>query len=228
VTATDPAPGAREREQVVARWPDLWRQLTRGVNGVHLAGGGLHVGGGGAGVQTSILTARLAVDAMLGRPLPPAVTSPLAAALYRLNTRGTPVSEIEAWFDRARGWRGRLAADVCPLAVRSWSRCGIKPHTAQEDAGGSLVDRCADTRQPDEYLVAVPHLDRTVVAELLRVSDGTQTVRALAVDAGFDVDQLLEWMQALWQHNALTWLPPQEGLTAVVRCRLSDSGPEET
>jgi thioredoxin reductase len=114
-------PGAIGR--MVAEWPDFWEQLVDGSRGIRIAGGGLHIGGGGAGVHGSIFLSYLAIQAILRRPFPESLAPPLPAAIWKARLPEF-ASEVRRWFDRARGFRFDLVADVCPLAIRSWTRIG--------------------------------------------------------------------------------------------------------
>lgn len=209
------APGAIER--TLADWPDFWEQLVQGSRGIRVAGGGLHIGGGGGGVQASIFLAYLAIQAILRRPFPESLAPPLPAAIWKTRIAGF-ANEVRHWFDRARRFRFDLIADVCPLAIRSWTRNGIDSVHVGEDATGLLlppVDKSVS--HVGDYLLSGPMLDRESVADILRVADGTQSVRSIFMGTDLDLNDILPWLKVLWYHNALTWLPPKGGLEDVKR-----------
>lgn len=204
--------------EVAARWPDFRRQLLQGVANVHLAGGGLHIGGAGAGIQFSILTSRLAVHSMKHGACPPSLDSPLPVALLRLATAPGLVAEVERWCDSVRGYRYELVAEVCPLAIRAWSRIGIRPPLAVEDATGALRSDGNEDGSDRYVLRGRDQLDGAAIGEIVRVADGIQSVRALARSVGLPPWALLRWMNGLWYRNGLSWLPPMGGLSNVERC----------
>jgi hypothetical protein len=179
--------------------PDLWRLVFDGAARIRLAGGALHSGGAHAGVIASILTARLAVEAVAGRPRPPGFTPPLPRAILE-------------WC-RAEPWRAappfeRLAA-LCPLAVASWTRG--TPRLLVEDAAGRLTGAEGGGHK---YLLGRLAGD-PFAAQVLDAADGTVSVAELAAEAELDTADerahLVRVLCALWRANALTWLPPPGG-----------------
>lgn len=202
-------------ERTLAEWPDFWSQLVHGSRGIRVAGGGLHIGAGGGGVQPSIFLAYLAIQAILQRPFPESLKPPLPATIWKTSNVGF-ANEVRRWFDQARGFRFDLVADICPLAIRSWTRIGIDSVHAGEDPTGLLLPPVDESRVSD-YLLSGPNLDRESVAEILRVADGTQSVQSIFSETDLDLADVLPWLRVLWYHNALSWLPPKEGLEGVRR-----------
>jgi hypothetical protein len=182
-------------ERILAARPDLWEHVF-GDRRIRLAGGALHAGGADAGVVSSILTARLAVEAIAGKPRPPGFEPPLAAAISRW-VRAEPWRESPA-FDRVAALR--------PLAVRSWTR--HTPRLLSEGAEGELGHT---TTAITKYLRGDASLG-ALASSILEAADGMATVAELADDAELhdpiDRAALVQALGLLWRAGALTWLPP--------------------
>jgi len=182
-------------QAAMVAWPDLRTRLLGGVNGIRLAGGGLHIGGAHSGVRVSINTAVLAVRDVAGFPPPDYLaTAPLPVALARWVQLPPPEAPWE------------LVAPLRPLRIAAWTRTNMAMRSRdsfeaapQPVAGGSpflLAPR------PDD-----PRLDAVLAA-----SDGSRSVGEISVDLGLASDRdrqgLIRLLRYLWWNNALTWLPP--------------------
>jgi hypothetical protein len=188
-------------------WPDFRTRLLGGVNGIRLAGGGLHIGGAHSGVKVSIETARVAVRDIAGRPLPdylagPPVPLPLALARFVQSPPAEPSPS--------------LLGPLRPLRITSWtrttmalrSRDNFEARPQAVDAGQGPGGRSPG---PSPYLL-VPEPEDPRVRRILALSDGSHSVDAIARELGdpseTGVRRLLGPLRFLWQNNALTWLPP--------------------
>lgn len=200
-------PSLEEKAAALREKPDLYEHLVAGKHGVHLAGGPLHLGEAGAGVAVSIRTAMLAVDAICGKPLPEAIRPPLATALKHWNLSATARRNFD------------LIAPLRPLAVGAWTRNWLpldfsgSPGYAEDHQGDHTVARPVSA--PDAFLLRGMWNEENA-CNCIALSDGTLSLGELAEQAGCtteaDKETLLRSFEALWQHNALTWLPPADGL----------------
>jgi len=166
--------------------PDLWRYLFSGVKGVRFAGGVLHRGGPNAGVVTSIYTAQLAIQAILGRPLPSGLRRPLPQALrHWVSGRiiGPPPFEV--------------ISSLRPFHIHAWTRV-ILPLRSERPRLG-------------KYVLGLRRLDR-FMKRSFQLSDGSRSVQQIAqvlqMTTTSEQSMLSACFYALWRCNALTWLPP--------------------
>src|SRR5947209_7856892 len=182
-------------QAALGAWPDFRTRLLGGVNGIHLAGGGLHIGGAHSGVRVSINTAVLAVRDIAGHPPPDYMAAgPLPLALARWGQPPPP--------DAPRD----LLAAIRPIRIAAWTRTNMAMRSRdsfeaspQPAAAGSpflLAPRPED-----------PRLDR-----VLAMADGSASVGEMAERLGISDDrgrrELTRLLRYLWWNNALTWLPP--------------------
>jgi hypothetical protein len=182
-------------QAALGAWPDFRTRLLGGVNGIHLAGGGLHIGGAHSGVRVSINTAVLAVRDIAGLPPPDYMAAgPLPLAL----ARWVQLPPLEAPWD--------LLAAIRPIRIAAWTRTNMAMRSRdsfeaspQPAAAGSpflLAPRPED-----------PRLDR-----VLAMADGSASVGEMSERLGISDDrgrrELTRLLRYLWWNNALTWLPP--------------------
>ena len=200
-------------------WPDFRTRLLGGVNGIRLAGGGLHIGGAHSGVKVSIQTAVVAVRDQAGHPPPEYLTAPMAGqatvplplALARF------VQQPPAEPDLA------LITPLRPVRISSWTRTTMamrsrdgfesrpQPVPAGSGRGGPGAGGPGSPGGPAPYLLA-PLPDDPKVAELMGLADGSRSVseigEALGMGAAQEQRRLIGLLRFLWYNNALTWLPP--------------------
>jgi thioredoxin reductase (NADPH) len=183
-------------QAALGAWPDFRTRLLGGVNGIRLAGGGLHIGGAHSGVRVSINTAVLAVRDIAGQPPPDYMAAgPLPLALARWVQLPPP----EAPWD--------LLAAIRPIRIAAWTRTNMamrsrdsfeaSPQPALAGSPFLLAPRPED-----------PRLDR-----VLAMADGSASVGEMAERLGISDDrgrrELTRLLRYLWWNNALTWLPPK-------------------
>jgi hypothetical protein len=183
-------------QAALGAWPDFRTRLLGGVNGIRLAGGGLHIGGAHSGVRVSINTAVLAVRDIAGQPPPDYMAAgPLPLALARWVQLPPP----EAPWD--------LLAAIRPIRIAAWTRTNMamrsrdsfeaSPQPALAGSPFLLAPRPED-----------PRLDR-----VLAMADGSASVGEMAERLGISDDrgrrELTRLLRYLWWNNALTWLPPR-------------------
>lgn len=193
------APDLAELIQVAARSrPDLWDELFHGVRGIRVIGGALHLGGAHSGVAISIHSAWLAVEALLGREPQRGLERPLPLALLQS-------------MQRQQGKQGAfdVIAPLRPIAIRGWSRTARI--LAAEQSTGEVVARAFD---PKKYLLGRLRSDSTA-EDILDLADGRLSVRQIAKEHDVNYDDLLVYLTTLWKSNALSWLPPLNGLAGV-------------
>jgi hypothetical protein len=182
--------------QTMAARPDLWPLLFDGAARIRLAGGALHGGGADAGVVSSILTARLAVEAIAGRSPPPGWQPPLPRAIY--DWCGPEPWREPPPFERIAALR--------PMTVASWTRG--TPRLLSEDAAGGLRDAAGGHHK---YLLG-PLAGNEVAGQVLDAADGTLSIADLAEEAELETAEeradLVRVLCGLFRSNALTWLPP--------------------
>lgn len=198
-------------------WPDFRTRLIGGVNGVRLAGGGLHIGGAHSGVKVSIQTAAVAVRDIAGLPLPDYLSArvrggdllPLPLALAQFVQR--PPQEAPP----------PVLGALRPLRITSWTRTTMalrsrdsfeaQPQPVSAPAGAAAAPYLL-ARFPDDAGAA------RIMTRILAMSDGTNSVAAIARAVGdgsaAGVRRIAGPLRFLWQNNELTWLPPNEGLPA--------------
>lgn len=190
-------------------WPDFRSRLLGGVNGVRLAGGGLHIGGAHSGVKVSIQTAVVAVRDIAGHPAPDYLSAPMAGqaevplplALARFVQLPPPEPDASVV--------GRLR----PLRITSWTRTTMamrsrdsfeaRPRPVQPGRGE------AAGAGPAPYLLA-PLPDDPGLPPLMALCDGSRSVTEILAQLGPGPDHrgLMGMLRFLWYNNALTWLPP--------------------
>jgi len=182
-------------QAALAAWPDFRTRLLGGVNGIHLAGGGLHIGGAHSGVRVSINTAAVAVRDIAGHPPPDYMaTGPLPVALARWVQLPPP----EAPWDLLRAIR--------PIRIAAWTRTNMAMRSRD-----SFEARPQPVAAGSPFLLAPkpedPRLDR-----VLAMADGSTPVGGIAERLGITDDrgrrELTRLLRYLWWNNALTWLPP--------------------
>ncbi|MFP5284162.1 MAG: hypothetical protein ACLGI9_00325, partial [Thermoanaerobaculia bacterium] len=179
-----------------AELPDLRQHVFDGRNGIHLAGGALHVGSSNAGVMYSMYTAILAVRAMAGHPPPRGAEAPLPIYFAALNLPEElpPALAVERI--------SSLRLLPAPGRARSSTPPGV-----EEDGRGQTVRRgTARSRHGVQILNGDPEIMR-----ILRAADGTSTVSELASRFGMHsvAERTIFWklLRYLWWNDALTWLP---------------------
>ncbi|MDB4915100.1 MAG: FAD-dependent pyridine nucleotide-disulfide oxidoreductase [Gemmatimonadetes bacterium] len=186
------APGER-LAWVAANRPDLWEYLFDGVNGVRFAGAVLHGGGPHAGVLVSIASARLAVQAIAGKPAP-AWARPLASAL-------TDIRKILAAVGSASDID--LLRAIRPVRVASWSRTWRPPHVGHSNGAhndlGHLGPRSLSALEA--RVLSLVNDDRTV-----------QDIVECEAQTGNREEDVHEALRGLFHHHVLTWLPPRHAL----------------
>jgi thioredoxin reductase len=190
-------------------WPDFRSRLLGGVNGIRLAGGGLHIGGAHSGVKVSIQTAVVAVRDVAGHPAPDYLTAPMAGqavvplplALARFVQLPPPEADAS------------LVGRLRPLRIASWTRTTMamrsrdsfeaRPRPVQPGRGEPA------SAGPAPYLLA-PMPDDPRLAPLMGRCDGSRSVTEILEQLGPEADRrsLLGMLRFLWYNNALTWLPP--------------------
>jgi thioredoxin reductase len=181
-------------QEAIRMRPDLWPHLFEGRRHIRLVGGALHIGGSQAGVSISIRTARLAVDAICGQRPPSGLWRPLAECLAAPDGLDLP-PPVD------------VTAHLRPIAVRSWSR-GAGQRAVGEDRWGFKKD----TDNPlSQYILGPLRLNESA-RQILQLSNGEFSVQELAQRTGLDYESFATWCAALWKSNALSWLPPREGL----------------
>jgi hypothetical protein len=182
-------------QAALAAWPDFRTRLLGGVNGIHLAGGGLHIGGAHSGVRVSINTAAVAVRDIAGHPPPDYMaTGPLPVALARWVQLPPP----EAPWD--------LLQAIRPIRIAAWTRTNMAMRSRD-----SFEARPQPVAAGSPFLLAPkpedPRLDR-----VLAMADGSTPVGGIAERLGITDDrgrrELTRLLRYLWWNNALTWLPP--------------------
>lgn len=198
----------KEYMRVAKSLPDLFENLVHGVGGIRVAGGALHIGANGAGVVVSIASARLAVAAMCGDPLPKWLKPPLPVALLKFAETGA--------FRQSP--RLSVLEPLRPLPVRSWTR-----NWFVNSAGGSFETAAgaisaSDRRDPLSFLVErTPDIEAAAQA-ILPWCDGHSSIGEIAHHNGCVTEQekldLIQIMRELWSRNVLTWLPPDRGAPA--------------
>jgi len=182
-------------QAALVAWPDFRTRLLGGVNGIRLAGGGLHIGGAHSGVRVSINTAVVAVRDIAGHAPPDYMAAgPLPMALARWVQRPPP----EAPWNLLRAIR--------PLRIAAWTRTNMAMRSRDSF---EATPRPVAAGSP--FLLAPkpedPRLDR-----VLAMADGSTSVGEMAASLGISDDrgrhELTRLLRYLWWNNALTWLPP--------------------
>ncbi|HEY2665382.1 MAG TPA: NAD(P)-binding domain-containing protein [Actinomycetota bacterium] len=183
-------------QAALGAWPDFRTRLLGGVNGIRLAGGGLHIGGAHSGVRVSINTAVLAVRDIAGQPPPDYMAAgPLPLALARWVQLPPP----EAPWD--------LLAAIRPIRIAAWTRTNMAMRSRDSFEASPQPALAGST-----FLLAPrpedPRLDR-----VLAMADGSASVGEMAERLGISDDrgrrELTRLLRYLWWNNALTWLPPK-------------------
>jgi hypothetical protein len=183
-------------QAALGAWPDFRTRLLGGVNGVHLAGGGLHIGGAHSGVRVSINTAVVAVRDISGHPPPDYLArGPLPMALARWVQLPPP----EAPWD--------LLAAIRPIRIAAWTRTNMAMRSR---------DSFEASPQPvaagSPFLLA-PKPEDPLLDRVLAMADGSVSVGDMADRLGISDERgrrdLTRLLRYLWWNNALTWLPPR-------------------
>jgi thioredoxin reductase (NADPH) len=182
-------------QAALAAWPDFRTRLLGGVNGVHLAGGGLHIGGAHSGVRVSINTAVVAVRDIAGHPSPDYMaTGPLPVALARWVQLPPP----EAPWDLLRAIR--------PIRIAAWTRTNMAMRSRD-----SFEAKPQPVAAGSPFLLA-PKPEDPRLDQVLAMADGSVSVGGMAERLGIADDrgrrELTRLLRYLWWNNALTWLPP--------------------
>lgn len=182
--------------RAAAELPDLGEQLFAGRQGIHLAGGALHVGASNAGIMSSIFSAVAAVRAMAGHPLPDGAEAPLPHYLSALSLPQTIPPALA--FERVATLR----------LLRSSARARhLAPAGAEEGPLGQAVQQ-GEPRpaHPLATLLEAPEVER-----ILRAADGTLAVAVMArrfgIRSAAERAILFRLLRTLWWNDALTWLP---------------------
>ena len=182
-------------QAALAAWPDFRTRLLGGVDGIRLAGGGLHIGGAHSGVRVSINTAVVAVRGIAGHAPPDYMAAgPLPVALARWVQLPPP----EAPWD--------LLAAIRPIRIAAWTRTNMAMRSRDSfEASPQLVAAGSPfllAPRPED-----PRLDR-----VLAMADGSTSVGEMAERLEISEDrgrrELTRLLRYLWWNNALTWLPP--------------------
>lgn len=185
-------------QAALGAWPDFRTRLLGGVHGIHLAGGGLHIGGAHSGVRVSINTAVVAVRDVAGHQPPDSMaTGPLPLAL----ARWVQIPPPEA------SWS--LLSAIRPLRIAAWTRTNMAMRSR---------DNFEASPQPvaagSPFLLA-PRPEDPRLDQVLAMADGSASVGDIAVRLHVGDDRgrmvLTRLLRYLWWNNALTWLPPAEG-----------------
>jgi hypothetical protein len=182
-------------QAALAAWPDFRTRLLGGVNGIHLAGGGLHIGGAHSGVRVSINTAVVAVRDIAGHPPPDYMaTGPLPVALARWVQLPPP----EAPWDLLRAIR--------PIRIAAWTRTNMAMRSRD-----SFEAKPQPVAAGSPFLLA-PKPEDPRLDQVLAMADGSVSVGGMAERLGIADDrgrrELTRLLRYLWWNNALTWLPP--------------------
>lgn len=190
-------------------WPDFRSRLLGGVNGIRLAGGGLHIGGAHSGVKVSIQTAVVAVRDIAGHPPPDYLTAPMAGQA------GVPLPLALARFVQLPPAEADASVLGClrPLRIASWTRTTMAMRSRdsfEAQPRPALPGRGEATAAgPAPYLLA-PQPDDPRLAPLMGLCDGSRSVTQILGQLGSAADSraLMGMLRFLWYNNALTWLPP--------------------
>ena len=182
-------------QAALAAWPDFRTRLLGGVNGIHLAGGGLHIGGAHSGVRVSINTAVVAVRDIAGHPPPHYMaTGPLPVAL----ARWVQLPPAEARWDLLRAIR--------PIRIAAWTRTNMAMRSRD-----SFEAKPQPVAAGSPFLLA-PKPEDPRLDQVLAMADGSVSVGGMAERLGIADDrgrrELTRLLRYLWWNNALTWLPP--------------------
>jgi thioredoxin reductase (NADPH) len=182
-------------QAALAAWPDFRTRLLGGVNGIHLAGGGLHIGGAHSGVRVSINTAVVAVRDTAGHPPPDYMaTGPLPVALARWVQLPPP----EAPWDLLRVIR--------PIRIAAWTRTNMAMRSRD-----SFEAKPQPVAAGSPFLLA-PKPEDPRLDQVLAMADGSTSVGGMAERLGISDDrgrrEFTRLLRYLWWNNALTWLPP--------------------
>jgi thioredoxin reductase (NADPH) len=188
-------------QAALAAWPDFRTRLLGGVNGIHLAGGGLHIGGAHSGVRVSINTAVVAVRDIAGHPPPDYMaTGPLPVALARWVQLPPP----EAPWDLLRAIR--------PIRIAAWTRTNMAMRSRD-----SFEARPQPVAAGSPFLLA-PKPEDPRLDQVLAMADGSTSVGEMAERLGIADErgrrELTRLLRYLWWNNALTWLPPLERMAS--------------
>jgi thioredoxin reductase len=192
--------------RAVAELPDLRQQLFRGVRGIHVAGGALHVGAANAGVMTSIVTAQLAVRAIAGHLPPEGANEPLPLFLreflraLNLPEKLPPPIAFE-----------RVAA-LLPLRARDYLRAVERQQKLETSIDASDQMMLRNPEAASEW----PEADA-----ILSTVDGARSVADLAQNFGVRTtaqkEIFLKLLRQLWWTGALSWVPPAAGCPGSLR-----------
>ncbi len=168
-----------------------------GLQGIRLAGGGLHIGGAHSGVRVSINTAVLAVRDIAGFPPPDYLASgSLPVALARWVQLPPPEAP----------WS--LLSRLRPLRIAAWTRTNMAMRSRD-----SFEARPQPVAAGSPFLLA-PQPEDPRLDLVLSASDGSKSLGEISVDVGIadEVGRqgLIRLLRYLWWNNALTWLPPKE------------------
>lgn len=191
-------------------WPDFRSQLIGGVNGIRLAGGGLHIGGAHSGVKVSIHTAEVAVRDIAGRPLPPHLAppaggqAPIPLPMALAHYVQQPPAEASP----------QLLGPLRPLRITSWTRTtmALRSRDNFEGTPQPVAPAAAAGRAGGSPYLLAPQPDDARFGRILALSDGSHSVADIAQELRADfpggVRHLVGPLRFLLQNNALTWLPP--------------------
>jgi thioredoxin reductase (NADPH) len=182
-------------QAALAAWPDFRTRLLGGVNGIHLAGGGLHIGGAHSGVRVSINTAVVAVRDIAGHPPPHYMaTGPLPLALARWVQLPPPEAP----------WN--LLREIRPIRIAAWTRTNMAMRSRD-----SFEAKPQPVAAGSPFLLA-PKPEDPRLDQVLAMADGSTSVGGMAERLGIADDrgrsELTRLLRYLWWNNALTWLPP--------------------
>jgi len=179
-----------------AEVPDLREHVFQGRQGIHLAGGALHIGSSNAGVMYSMFTAILAVKAMAGHPPPHGAEAPLPVYFSTLNLPQEAPPAVA--FERI--------APLYPLAT-SGGIASLMSLDVLETGLGQKLRRSAHRGGSSILLNRDPE-----VARILKAADGTNSVAGLAERFGMrsleERTTLCKLLRYLWWNDSLTWMPP--------------------